>query len=207
MSKQTDLDAAYALSSKDDVKQLYARWAHSYDAGFGDAQGYQLPRAVAQAFVAAGGQGPLLDVGAGTGLVAAHLSHLQIGPIDALDLSDEMLAVARIKGDYRQLIAADVTQSIGVTTAYNGVISAGTFTLGHVGPEALQNLLDVAHADAVFAISVNVAHFEQTGFDKALAQYGGQIKQLEMNDVRIYDDRADKDHRNDLARIVTFKKT
>ena len=70
MSRRPNLEDAYALSSKQDVKDLYSDWAQSYDTGFSDAQGYQMPRVVAQAFVAAGGVGPVLDVGAGTGLVA-----------------------------------------------------------------------------------------------------------------------------------------
>lgn len=47
-------------------------------------------------------------MGAGTGLVAEYLIRGGVDVIDALDLSDEMLGVARMKGFYRHLIAADV---------------------------------------------------------------------------------------------------
>lgn len=45
---------AYRMSSQEDVRKLYRVWAHSYDSGFSDGQGYQLPRAVAQAYLASG---------------------------------------------------------------------------------------------------------------------------------------------------------
>ncbi|MFT5064719.1 MAG: putative TPR repeat methyltransferase [Yoonia sp.] len=205
MARSPNLNDAYAMSSQKDVKELYRDWAPSYDSGFGDAQGYQLPRMVAQAFVAAGGMGPVLDVGAGTGLVAEQLIATGVRLIDGLDLSDDMLAVARMKNVYRDLHAGDVTAPLTLPE-YNGVVSAGTFTLGHVGPAAISNLLDVAASGAVFVISVNSAHFEAAGFAVQMDAFGGQLKGLTLNDVRIYDDRADETHRNDIARLMVFKK-
>lgn len=95
MTDDPDLTSAYALNSAEDAKRLYAEWAESYDRSFGDAQGYLLPRHVTEVFVNSGGLGPVLDVGAGTGLVAQGLSAAHVGPIDGTDLSDEMLAVAQ----------------------------------------------------------------------------------------------------------------
>ncbi len=207
MADDPDLNDAYALSSKQEVKALYRTWAHSYDTGFNDGQGYQLPREVALAFVAAGGVGPVLDVGAGTGLVGSHLRAMNVGPIDGIDLSDDMLKVANMKGDYRGLFSGDVTKPLDLLDApYNGVVSAGTFTLGHVGPSALRNLLDVAAPGAIFVISVNAAHFASAGFEAAFDAFGADIKELMTRDVRIYDDRADEEHRNDIARLVSFRR-
>ncbi len=207
MVRVPDLDDAYAMSSAEEVKQLYRDWSHSYDSGFSDAQGYQLPREVAAAFAGAGGDGPVLDVGAGTGLVDTLLRGLNVGPIDGIDLSEEMLQVARIKDDYRGLFVGDVTQPLDLKGApYAGIVSAGTFTLGHVGPDALQNLLDVAAPGACFVISVNAVHFTSAGFAAAFAAFGDQITGFTHRDVRIYDDRADAAHRNDMARLVIFRK-
>lgn len=207
MAKNPDVNDAYAMSSPEEVKALYRTWSHSYDAVFGDGQGYQLPREVAVAFVGAGGVGPVLDVGAGTGLVGAILRRMNTHPIDGIDLSDEMLEVARMKGDYRSLFAIDVTKPLTLIDGpYAGVISAGTFTLGHVGPDALGNLLDVAAPNALFVISVNAAHYVSAGFEAAMDQFGDRVTDLQTRDVRIYDDRADKEHRNDMARLLIFRK-
>ncbi len=202
-----DLNDAYALSSDKDMRRLYAEWAQTYDAGFGDAMGYQLPRQVALAFAGAGGTGPVLDFGAGTGLVADHLAHMNIGPLDAVDLSAEMLAVARSKGRYRNLTDADIFQPghdlpLG---GYNGIVSAGTFTHGHVGPDGLRPLLALAAPGATCAISINAAHFDDAGFASVLALLEPEFAEITLKAVRIYDDRADAAHRDDMAKILIVK--
>ena len=207
MGENPDVDDAYAMSSPDEVKDLYRTWSHSYDAVFSEGQGYQLPREVAMAFVGAGGAGPVLDVGAGTGLVGTLLRNMSVIPIDGIDLSEEMLQVAALKDDYRGLYPCDVTKPLDLQSGpYAGIVSAGTFTLGHVGPDALGNLMDVAAAGAHFVISVNAAHYTSAGFEAAFAALDAQITDLTTRDVRIYDDRADEGHRNDMARLLIFRK-
>ena len=208
MGKLPKLDDAYALDGEDAIRSLYADWAHSYDAGFGDAMGYQLPRAVALGFVAAGGTGPVLDIGAGTGLVAEHLTQHGVGPLDALDLSQDMLDVAEAKGLYRDLYAADfLSPDHGLPRdTYLGIVSAGTFTHGHVGPEGLEPLVDLLKPGGNAVISVNLAFFEKFGFAAKIAGLESDLVRFETRDVRIYDDRADAQHRNDLARLLRITK-
>jgi SAM-dependent methyltransferase len=205
MTEEPDLESAYALNTLDDAKRLYAAWAETYDSDFGEAQGYLSPREVVRMFTQANGQGPVLDVGAGTGLVGEGLAAAGVGPIDALDLSDEMLGVAKAKGIYRKTIAADVTQPLS-NGPYRGIVSAGTFTIGHVGPEGFPPLLDIADAGCLFVISVNVKHFESAGFSTFFAELGTSLDEFTYEDVRIYTDKADLSHRYDIARIVRFRK-
>lgn len=88
------------------------------------------------------GAGPVLDLGAGTGLVAERLAARGIGPVDGVDISPEMLARARAKGCYRALHEGDATSGLDLPAAgCAGLVSAGTFTLGHLGPEVLPGLL------------------------------------------------------------------
>lgn len=205
MTDEPDLEGAYALGSVADAKRLYAAWAETYDSDFSAAQGYLIPREVVRVFAAHGGRGPLLDVGAGTGLVGEGMAASGIGPVDALDLSDEMLEIARGKGVYRDLIAADVTQPLAVG-GYQGIVSAGTFTLGHVGPEGIPPLLEVALTGCLFVISVNAQHFESAGFDALLREIETEISDLTFEDIRIYSDKADLSHRYDKARLLIFLK-
>lgn len=206
MTNDPDLEGAYALRSPEDAKRLYAAWAKRYDCDFGDGQGYLLPKNVVRAFMVTGAKGPILDVGAGTGLVGEGLICAGISPVDGLDLSPEMLDVARAKGVYRNLIVADVTRPLDLS-GYHGIISAGTFTLGHVGPAGLVLLLDVADAGCQFVISVNAKHFHSAGFAEFLDTHTDQICDVGVEDVRIYSDKADLSHRDDIARLVTFRKT
>lgn len=205
MTDEPSLKAAYALQGNADVKDLYEAWADTYDTGFAADQGYQLPKEVATAYAENGGRGPVLDVGAGTGLVAEELRGLGIDPIDAVDLSPEMLAVAKAKGLYGKLFEADITQPLPGAPRYAGIVSAGTFTLGHVGPGGIRALLDGAAPGTLFVISVNAQHFESAGFAAFLDEMAGPITDLRLKDVRIYDERADEAHQQDIARLLIFR--
>lgn len=205
MTDDINLEGAYALKTPEDTKRMYAAWADTYDSNFGAAQGYLTPREVVRVFVGAGGCGPVLDVGAGTGLVGEGLAAVGVGPIDALDLSEDMLRVAKGKGAYRDLIAADVTQPLGLT-GYRGIVSAGTFTVGHVGPEGIQPLLEIAEQGCLFVISVNAQHYQSAGFEALLVRLDTKIMDLTFQDMRIYSDKADLSHRYDISRLVQFKK-
>lgn len=207
---QPDLTAALALSGPDATLKLYRDWAESYDGGFARGMEYLLPDHVARAFLAAGGEGPVLDVGAGTGLCAAGLRAGGLAAeVDALDVSAEMLAQAAGKGLYRALIRADVTRSLPLPRTYRGVVSSGTFTAGHVGPDAFGPLLDVALPGALFALSVNLRVWAQ-GFEDALARLEaeGRIAARQTLEVAVYGQAAaalDPAHAGDRALIVMFR--
>lgn len=206
MSKDPSLQAAYALNGADDVRDLYRSWAKTYDTGFALDQGYRLPTEVAQAYAAAGGAGPVLDVGAGTGLVGAAMAQCGISPIDGVDLSPEMLQVAGQKQAYRALIEADITRPLPGVASYAGIVSAGTFTLGHVGPKGIVALIDSAKRDTLFVISVNARHFQSAGFAAMLDANSSQIADLHLQDVAIYDPgKCDPAHRDDAARLLIFR--
>jgi SAM-dependent methyltransferase len=203
-----DLNGAYALQTPEDCLKLYADWAESYDADFAQGMGYVLPAQVAAAFLEAGGEGPVLDVGAGTGLLAVALRGLGFsGAIDGVDLSPEMLARARQKGCYRDLIAADITRRMDLPPTYRGVVSSGTFTHGHAGPEGLPALLAVAAPGAQFALSVNAGVWEAKGFPAALHALGDRVREVRLSEAPIYDGSAaarDPAHAADRALILRF---
>ncbi|MEO1795457.1 MAG: methyltransferase domain-containing protein [Pseudomonadota bacterium] len=207
MPKKPGLDAAYALGGADDVKALYADWAQTYDSGFVAALGYQLHQAVGEAYAAAGGRGPVLDVGAGTGLVGEVLAAAGIGPVEGTDISAEMLAAADAKGVYARTFVADVTTRLPIEdNHYAGVVSAGTFTLGHLGPAPLAELVRITAPGGLFAIAVNAAHYEAAGFGAFLSgDLAGAITDLSLSAVRIYAEGATHDHADDGGLILTFR--
>lgn len=203
-----DVHAAYALETPEDHKRLYAEWAKNYDEEFAKQEDYRLHIHTAHAFVSAGGQGPVLDAGAGTGLCGETLSAFGVGPIDASDISAEMLRQAMLKGVYRNAIEADMSRGIPVPhDSYSGIVSSGTFTLGHLGPEALPALLRVAKSGAQFALSINAKHFEASGLALALQNMErGQILNLKLPKVRIYGHQPAGSNKDDMAYIALFKK-
>ena len=204
---EPDLDAAYALETPDDNRALYADWAQSYDEAFAKEMAYDLPRHVAETLAEVfAGTGPVLDVGAGTGLLAAHLPE-RAWEMDALDISPEMLAVAAGKGLYRHTIVGDLTQRLEMEAdSYAAVVSSGTFTHGHVGPDALDELLRVSKPGALFVLSVNAEHFVARGFASKFATLGKAVENLNTRDVAIYGPGADPAHQADRALVGVVRK-
>ena len=83
-NKKPSLDLAYSLKSVQDNLELYSAWAEDYDQDFASKMDYILPDRVAKTFQDVGGEGPILDVGAGTGLAGYALAKLGLTPIDAI---------------------------------------------------------------------------------------------------------------------------
>ena len=207
MLKKPNLNLAYALRTVQDNRNLYAAWAKDYETEFAHHMDYVLPQRVAEIFVKIGGIGPVLDVGAGTGLAGEALLKLGIESIDAIDLSGAMLEVASNKKIYKNLFTEDITHPIKtINYLYQGIISSGTFTHGHVGPDAIENLLAVAQEGACIALSVNKDHWLKKGFSTKFQELDHTIEQLLLHEVLIYGANSEVDHRNDLAIVVTFKK-
>ncbi|MGJ8618608.1 MAG: class I SAM-dependent DNA methyltransferase [Sulfitobacter sp.] len=206
--KKPDLDAAYALETPEDNRRLYADWATTYDDGFALDMDYQLPRMVGLIFCEAfKGSGPVLDVGAGTGLLAQSIPIRAMIEIDGLDVSPEMLAIAAQKNLYRNTIEADLTQPLDIADdTYGAIVSAGTFTHGHVGPDTLDELLRIARPGAIFILAINAEHFVARGFADKFAALEPHIEGLQHHDVNIYGAKAEAAHKDDLASIAAFRK-
>ena len=201
------LDAAYGLKGEEDNRALYEAWAETYDETFSNATGYQLPELVAAQFWKTGGAGPVLDVGAGTGLVGAHLARLGIGPLDGLDLSADMLAQAAEKNIYRAVFEGNVLDHIPPQdNAYSGAVSAGTFTKGHVGPAGLKEIIRVVRPGGLICLSINLHHWEAEDFWVALGDLGDAIVVTSLIEVPIYSGTGTPNDPNakDLAKLLTL---
>ncbi|MFN3578374.1 MAG: class I SAM-dependent DNA methyltransferase [Tabrizicola sp.] len=205
------LKGALGLTGPEACLAYYRDWAANYDSGFAAEMAYLLPAHVAAAYMGTGAGGPVLDVGAGTGLLAEALRGMGFrAPIDAVDFSAEMLERAAGKRLYDHLIRADITRPLDMPRSYAGIVSSGTFTAGHVGPEALPNLLAVARTGAQFALSINRRVWSDRGFDRALEELSGaaRIADLHLIEVEIYGAaaaRIDADHAADRALIALFR--
>lgn len=207
MTEKPDLAAAYDLQSPEDSRRLYRSWARTYDADFVEAHGFRMPRRIAEVYQAKGGGWPCLDVGCGTGAIGLHMPQEAI--LDGLDISPDMLAVATEKGRYRRLLEADLTQPLDLPESnWAGFVSSGTFTTGHVGPDALARLCTLLDCGAHAAFAVKTSFFEDADFATHLAHLedAGTIENREMIEEPIYETgRAPEGHEKDTALIVTFR--
>ncbi|WP_299047854.1 methyltransferase domain-containing protein [uncultured Tateyamaria sp.] len=207
MTKDPSLDAAYALDSPDDSVRLYSAWADSYDNGFARDNDYILPEQVARHFATIGGFGPVLDVGAGTGLCGAALRARGIDPIDGTDISAEMLDVAATKDIYRTTRVENILNGLALPDGpYQGAVSSGTFTNGHVGPDGLDSVIAAVRPRGWVVISVNAAHFGATGFADKLALLEPEITDVRTTEVAIYGPQATGPHATDTALLLAFRR-
>ncbi|MCR8726170.1 class I SAM-dependent DNA methyltransferase [Frigidibacter sp. ROC022] len=176
------LGAVYAASSPEEVAKRYDAWAETYD-GYMASAGYRHP-SVCLALLTRHlpkGEGPVLDAGAGTGLVGEWLGIVGYPQAVALDLSEGMLAVAARKGVYASLHRAALGGPLPFTDGeFAAVVSTGVFTTGHVGGEALDELARVTRPGGVMAITVKDTVWDG-GFSAKVAemQAAGVLRLIE----------------------------
>jgi predicted TPR repeat methyltransferase len=150
------LGAVYDAKRPEEVAAIYDRWAETYDSDM-SANGYRhpticlallarhLPRAAA----------PLLDAGAGTGLIGEWLAILGYPHVEALDISPGMLAKAEQKGVYAALHNLALGGPLPFADGhFAGIVSTGVFTSGHVGVEGLDELVRICRAGGVIVLTV-----------------------------------------------------
>lgn len=212
--RKISVDDAYAISTPADNVRLYGEWADTYDLEFVESIGYVLHLRVAGLLLKQRSliNGAVLDVGCGTGIVGVSLREGGIEVIDGIDISPQMLAVAGKKETndgipvYRNLIAADLTKKLDIPDSqYAGLISAGTFTHGHLGADSLDELWRVAKPGAHCAISVRSTHFEAMSFDEKLSidVANGKITKPALVEVNIYSAETDNlEHASDTVLVV-----
>ncbi|SDH81829.1 class I SAM-dependent DNA methyltransferase [Roseospirillum parvum] len=187
MSEIADrLKKVYAVKGADDCVDAYRDWADDYDSDLmSDEYGYVAPRETVNIFMRFFDKdaGAVLDAGCGTGLAGQELQRHGVAPVDGLDISPEMLAKAEAKGCYRQVVAADLTKPLALPEAgYGGIVSVGTFTHGHVGPEGLDHLLAVLRPGGVVTFSINEGVYKEYDFEAKFAavENDGVAEQVDL---------------------------
>ena len=150
---------ARSLRSADDAVALYRDWAESYDRDVFGSLGVIGSSRIADLLAEhhADRSAAVLDLGCGTGVVAAHLHDRGFTTIDGWDISPEMLQVAARRGSYRSLRVVDLTKPFPALNDHAGAeryaasISAGTFTSGHVDATAVPRIVEALDEHAVVA--------------------------------------------------------
>ena len=130
--KKIGYDDAYSLKTPGDSKKLYKKWAETYDEDFALNSNYLSPIKICSFFNqhARNTDTPILDVGAGTGLVGECLNKTGNKKIIGIDISPEMLEQAKLKGCYSSLVVADVTNKMPLKN--NSIGAVVSLSLIHI---------------------------------------------------------------------------
>ncbi|MDP8991887.1 MAG: class I SAM-dependent methyltransferase [Actinomycetota bacterium] len=155
-----DLGAAYQAKDSAEAEAVYDEGADEYERRI-LGWGYSTPAVIAYflgRFVAPG-DGPILDAGAGTGLMGLLLSTLGHGDVIGIDLSERMLAQASEKGVYRSLHRMDLAEPLDLPAdEFAATVASGVFAAGHAPPAALPELVRVTRpgGHVIFSVRTDV---------------------------------------------------
>ena len=210
-----NLEDAYSVSTPEENKALYARWAATYDAEFVSANDYVYPIRVAEKAVEILGDSSsieVVDVGCGTGALGSLLGELRPKwEIDGVDISLQMLAVAatKVRSDgkavYRDLLDADLTKPIQFAkNHFDLIVSSGVFTHGHLAGRDLIAISSAAREGGMIVVGINKEHFDNVGFAGHFAEAvsEGLISEPQFTEVDIYGPSSP--HFGDKGLIAVF---
>jgi SAM-dependent methyltransferase len=103
-----------------DVRSGYAEWVETYEQTVEDAMDIELLEGLEHVTWA----GVAADLGCGTGRTGAWLSERGLAAIDGVDLTPEMLELARARGVYRRLVEGDVAATGLQASEYDLVVTS-----------------------------------------------------------------------------------
>ena len=176
LTREQRLQQVYGAKSHDQLRAIYDDWAARYDQDL-QVFGYSYPPVIAGlvARYVREPAAPILDAGAGTGIVGQVLAILGYTRLTGIDLSDGMLAVARGKGVYAEL----KNQTLGgrldlADDAFAAVVSAGVLTTGHAPPACFDELIRVTRPGGHLIFTLSLPVYEQGGFRSKLEALAAQ---------------------------------
>lgn len=166
MPDPTALDRVYAATTKSELADAYGAWAASYDretAELGYCLPFLIPGWLARHLKA--GSGPVLDAGCGTGLTGPCLRALGYDPVEGLDMSPDMLAIAASRGTYAALKQATLGEPLPwPDDHFAGFVSAGVFTAGHAPASGLVELVRITRPGGLAVFTVRDVLLDGAGF-------------------------------------------
>jgi len=186
MSEHSEmLQRVYDARNEAELASAYGEWSRRYDRDL-LAEGYVLPFFIT-AFVARylpAGAGPILDAGVGTGLTGPYLAALGYKGLSGVDMSEDMLAMARQRGCYADLKQAVLGERLPwPDDHFAAFISAGVFTTGHAPASSLDELVRITRPGGYAIFNIRQSVFEEGGFAARIAeqQHAGLVKPVEIS--------------------------
>jgi len=192
---------AYGARTQQDLLDLYADWAESYDAdhetiGF---FGHETASRMLARYTSFPDVINVLDAGAGTGAAGQALTKMGYENITAVDFSMEMLERAAKKGIYRDLFQADVGKPLDQfpSSHFDACILVGVFSYGQAPAHALDEVLRVVKPGGIVVFTMRTDFHEEDAMGvrsrmDALAS-SGAWRLLEATKPKQYLPRKDPD--------------
>jgi predicted TPR repeat methyltransferase len=161
----------YKLKTTDEVMKFYDEWGdkNKYNKDMVDWN-YTGPKETVEIFnkYEKDKDTLIFDAGCGTGLVGLELKKYSFKNFHGADLSQTLLNTVP-KDLYQKLVKVDLNKEIEVEdNFYGGVMCVGTFTFGHVKPNALDEFIRITKPGGLICFTINEGIHEEYGFDKKI---------------------------------------
>ena len=151
----------------DELENIYKNWASDYENDVINLAGYVGHLITSNLLLEYlnNAEAKVLDAGCGTGLVGEILYKNNFHNIEGIDFSQEMLDIAKQKQLYKSLKLVDLTKKLDYEDDFfDAVICAGTFTCGHVGPEALYEMVRITKEGGLICFTVRKQEWEASPY-------------------------------------------
>ena len=113
----------------------------------------------------------IIDVGCGTGLVGEKLKAKDFIYFDGIDISKDMLSIAKSRG-YRNLFLGSLNKQLPILDdAYDAAMCIGVFTHGHVSSDGFNELCRIVKPGGYVCFTINEGVFEEYGFKEMIAEF------------------------------------
>ena len=113
----------------------------------------------------------IIDVGCGTGLVGEKLKAKDFIYFDGIDISKDMLSIAKSRG-YRNLFLGSLNKQLPVLDdAYDAAMCIGVFTHGHVSSDGFNELCRIVKPGGFVCFTINEGVFGEYGFKDMIAEF------------------------------------
>jgi len=170
------------VSNLDELKDLYKNW-NDYENDVINLAGYVGHKVTTDTLLKylKNKQSKILDAGCGTGLVGQILYKNNYKNIVGVDFSQEMIDRALKKNVYQSLSLCDLTKKLEFDDgSFDAIICAGTFTCGHVGPEALNEMVRITKNEGYICFTVRKQEWETAPYEGIIQSLEGSKSWLEV---------------------------
>lgn len=142
----------------DEVISKYDEWVASYDQHHHDNGWKVMLNLMAYTLTShLEGDGKVLDVGCGTGLLGKELDSYQFNNLYGIDISQKSLDFADTFGIYKGLSQAELGKPLDFeSNSFDALVSSGVFTRGQVPLNAFEELIRVLKPDGLFMVGLRV---------------------------------------------------
>jgi ubiquinone/menaquinone biosynthesis C-methylase UbiE len=150
-----------------ELEHIYKNWAKKYEDDVINLAGYVGHLITSELLLSylRNTQAKIFDAGCGTGLVGEILNKNSFQNLIGVDFSQEMLNIAKQKNVYQSLDLVDLTKKLDYEdNLFDAVICAGTFTCGHVGPEALREMVRITKQGGYICFTVRKQEWEASPY-------------------------------------------